>query len=129
MNILVKQPGVESPVCSCQTEHLNGTTVPIGTRILHLINASRAPGYKLLPFFVDRRCLMPSVAGLFSNLPFLSKREPWQEQSQECSALFQCSAQPRCGHRGLVGRSRLDVASRPLTNSCLCIMLRWGEKR
>ena len=73
-------------------------------------------------------CFRSSVAGLFSNLPSFPNREPWHGQSQECSSLFQCSAHPKCGHRGRVGRSKLRVLSMSLDSSCLCSILRDGEK-
>ena len=38
--------------------------------------------------------LLSSVAGLSMSVPSSAKREPWQGQSQECSALLYLSAQP-----------------------------------
>lgn len=82
-----------------------------------------------LNVFSNHVCFRSSVAGLFSSFPSLSKRDPWQGQSQECSMAFQRNAQPKCGHLGLVGRSKLTAESIPLIKSCLCSMLRWGENR
>ena len=61
---------------------------------------------------------MSPFDGLSSNLPNLSKREPWQGQSQECSALFQRRAHPMCGQRLEDSVSRLEAASKQLTNNC-----------
>jgi nicotinamidase-related amidase len=42
-------------------------------------------------------CLRPCSAGPLSTSPVGLKREPWQGQSQLCSALFQRTTPPRCG--------------------------------
>ena len=55
--------------------------------------------------------LLSSVAGLLISLPVSVKREPWQGQSQLCSALLYFRAQPRCGHLGVVGVKRPIIDS------------------
>ena len=44
-----------------------------------------------------------SVAGLLINLPSSVNLDPWQGQSQLCSAEFHFKAQPKWGHRFLLG--------------------------
>ena len=49
---------------------------------------------------------LSSVAGLSISFPSSVNREPWQGQSQVCSALLYLSAQPKCGQRGAGGVKR-----------------------
>ena len=63
------------------------------------------------------------------SFPSSRKREPWQGQSQECSARLYLSAQPMWGHRGAVGvRSpAADASTFPASGSPG--IRREGEKR
>ena len=70
---------------------------------------------------------LSSVAGLFKSLPFSSKREPWQGQSQECSSGLYFNAQPRCGQRGTVGVKSPTIDSKALIANCGRKILLDGE--
>ena len=72
---------------------------------------------------------LSSVAGLSISRPSSVKREPWQGQSQVCSARLYLRAQPRCGHRGAVGVRRPTVDSKALIASCGRKTVREGSKR
>ena len=68
------------------------------------------------------------MAGLSISFPCSVKREPWQAQSQLCSALLYLRAQPRCGQRGVVGVRSPTIDSKALTASCGQNIVREGEK-
>ena len=53
---------------------------------------------------VPYRVLICLRAGFSRTAPSSPNREPWQGQSQLCSALFQFRAQPKWVQRGTVGR-------------------------
>ena len=78
------------------------------------------------PEYRRQRFLRFRMAGFSKTVPSRSNRDPWQAQSQLCSVLFQCSAQPRWVHRGEAGRRRFPAASSPLIRSCFLKMLREG---
>lgn len=61
-------------------------------------------------------------------MPNPSNRDPWQGQSQECSALFHTSAHPRCGHRFSENVIKCAAAARQLTISCGFNIFLDGEK-
>ena len=63
------------------------------------------------------------------SLPSVSKREPWQGQSQLCSRELYFRAQPMWGQRGTVGVSRLAPASRRLDARGSPGIRREGENR
>lgn len=100
-------PSILFPLFRTYTEAIHmipGKDYAWRKRILHFFNNSLSFGWLHMGF-------LSSVAGLSSSFPSSPKREPWQGQSQLCSAGLYFKAQPMWGQRGTVGVSRFKMAS------------------